>query len=162
MKSMPPGFEELLTGMSPDVRELNPDVIGGGSGTETEAAQGPPAADGTDTQGKPKRASKWHNVRSEMAGMTFQSGHEAEVIGNLMVAEERRAGVFGLRLQVRFPLPGGKFYDADATYIDGKIQPHVIDAKAFNLKTGKYLLTREFRSKRRQFRELYGHDIELL
>ena len=119
-------------------------------------------AKGDDTAEKPKRASKWHNVRTEMAGMTFQSGHEAAVIGNLMTAEEHRAGVFGLRLQVRFPLPGGKFYDADATYLDEHLKSHVIDAKGWNQKTQKYILTAEFRSKRRQFRELYGQEIELL
>jgi len=98
-------------------------------------------------------ASKYKNVRAEAAGLTFQSGHEATEISKLILAEECKA-IFGLRLQVRFPLLGGVVYVADATYLelrDGKLVPVVVDAKG--VKTPAY------RNKKKQFKATYGIEI---
>lgn len=97
--------------------------------------------------------SKYKNVRTEANGLLFQSGHEASVVGNLILLEEQHR-IFGLRLQVRFPLPGDTVYVADAVYLDEKLEPHIIDAKG--------ALTKEFKIKRKLFKERYGRDIELL
>ncbi len=112
--------------------------------------------------GAPLNPSKYHNARATYAGMTFQSGHEMDVVSKLVLGEEQKAGVFGLRLQVRFPLPGGVTYVADATYLDDNLQVHVIDAKAWDKKTGKFLRTPEYRLKRKLFKAKYGRDIEEL
>ncbi len=109
--------------------------------------------------GKP---SKYHNARAEYKGMTFQSGHEMDVVGKLVMAEENHAGVHGLRLQVDFALPGGIIYRADATYGDDDLQFHVVDAKAWDVKTQKFLRTPEFKLKAKLFKATYGQDIEEL
>ena len=119
--------------MSPDVARLNPGVAG-------EISSCPPA-------------SKYHNTRTEVRGLIFQSGHEAAVIKGLMLAEEAKQ-IFGLRLQVRFPLEGNVIYVADATYLDDKLQAHVIDAKGMR--------TREYINKAKQFKARYGQAIEEL
>ena len=121
---------------SPDVRALNPELE-----AEVKASQVTP--------------SKYHNVRTEARGMTFQSGHEASVIGSLILLEEQKK-IFALRLQVRFPLSGDTVYVADAVYLDEKLESHIIDAKPLNFQT------KEFKIKRRLFKEKYGRDIELV
>jgi len=103
------------------------------------------------TESKP--ASKYHNARAEARGMSFQSGHEAVEIGKLIVLEEGHL-IFGLRLQVRFPLQGKNMYVADAVYLDDKLEAHVVDAKG--------TLTKEFKIKASLFKEKYGREIELL
>ena len=98
--------------------------------------------------------SKYKNARAEARGMMFQSGHEASVIGGLIIAEERKK-IFALRLQVRFPLPAGDtIYVADAVYLDEQLKVHVVDAKG--------LATREYKLKRKMFLGQYGQDIEEL
>jgi len=102
-------------------------------------------------------ASKYKNVRAEAKGLRFQSGHEAVEIGKLIIADEKHCGVFGLRLQVSFPLPGKQVYRADAVYLmlqEGKLVPVVADAKG--------MLTDVFKIKAKLFREQYGQEIELI
>jgi len=103
---------------------------------------------------KPVPASKYHNVRAEAKGMSFQSGHEAVEVGKLITMEEHKAGVYGLRLQVRFPLPGNTVYVADAVYLDDVLEPHIVDCKGFQ--------TKEFKLKAKLFKERYGREIELI
>jgi len=98
-------------------------------------------------------ASKYHNARTEAKGLRFDSGKEAAEISNLIVLEEKRL-IFALRLQVRFPLPGGIVYVADAVYLDEKLKAHVVDAKG--------MLTKEFKIKAKLFKERYGQEIELV
>ncbi len=98
--------------------------------------------------------SKYHNCRAEAKGMTFQSGHEAAGVTSLILADEHHQGVFALRLQVRFPLPGKAVYVADAVYADDALQVHVVDFKGFK--------TPEYRLKKKLFKEAYGKDIEEL
>ena len=97
--------------------------------------------------------SKYHNARTESRGMTFASGHEAVVISQLILLEERKL-IFALRLQVRFPLSGSTVYVADAVYLDEKLEPHIVDAKGVS--------TKEYKLKRRLFKERYNRDIEEL
>ena len=96
-------------------------------------------------------ASKYRNARAEMRGYAFQSGKEAARAGELMMLEEAKQ-IFGLRFQVRFPLAGGIVYVADFVYLDDKLTPHIEDAKGFR--------TREYRNKKKLFREKYGKEIE--
>ena len=98
-------------------------------------------------------ASKYHNARTESKGMSFQSGHEAAGVSNLIIQEDMRA-IFALRLQVRFPLPGDTVYVADAVYLDKFLEVHVVDFKGF--------LTKEYQLKKKLFRETYGQEIEEL
>ncbi len=96
-------------------------------------------------------ASKYHNAKAEAKGMRFQSGKEAAGVSNLIVLEEQKI-IFALRLQVRFPLAGGIIYVADAVYLDENLEPHVVDYKGFP--------TKEYKLKRKLFRERYGKEIE--
>ena len=98
-------------------------------------------------------ASKYKNIRAEAKGLRFQSGHEAVKIGELIIADEKHL-IFGLRLQVIFPLQGGNKYIADAVYLDEKLEPHIIDCKGYQ--------TPEFKIKSKLFEEMYGREIELL
>lgn len=108
--------------------------------------------------GKP---SKYHNAPAEAAGMTFQSGHEAAGVAGLILAE-KQGEIFGLRLQVRFPLPGHNEYRADAVYVANEsvgrwgkmLTVHVVDFKGYK--------TEAYRIKKKLFVETYGQDIEEL
>ena len=122
-----------LPQMSSDVAALNP-------GLQTSV-------------GKGMTPSKYRNARTEAAGMIFASGHEAMVVSGLIMAEKAKE-LFALRLQVRFPLAGDTTYVADAVYLDDKLQVHVADAKGFPSK--------EYKLKKKLFRERYGKDIEEL
>ncbi|MDD5510636.1 MAG: DUF1064 domain-containing protein [Dehalococcoidales bacterium] len=100
-------------------------------------------------------ASKYHNVKTEAKGMVFQSGHEAAGVAGLIMAEQHKK-IFGLRLQVRFPLPGGNMYVADAVYcelVSGKMELVVMDFKGAE--------TPVFKVKRRAFEHHYGIKITL-
>ena len=120
-----------MTPYSDDVLKLNPELVGM----------------------KVETASKYHNARAEVRGLSFQSGHEASVVGGLIIAEEQKK-IFALRLQVKFPLQGGNSWTADAVYLDEELVPHVVDAKGFR--------TKEYRIKAKLFREKYGKEIEEL
>ena len=96
-------------------------------------------------------ASKYHNAKAEAHGMRFQSGHEAAGVAGLILLEEQKI-IFALRLQVRFPLAGGIIYVADAVYLDENLEAHVIDFKGYR--------TKEYKLKRKLFRERYGKEIE--
>jgi hypothetical protein len=101
-----------------------------------------------------KLASKYHNARTEAAGMQFASGKEAGGVANLIMLEEQKL-IFALRLQVRFPLAGGIVYVADAVFcqlVDGILSTRVVDFKGFP--------TKEYKLKRKLFREKYCQDIE--
>jgi hypothetical protein len=121
---------------SKEVLKLNPQLLEGGN-KELAAVS----------------ASKYRNVRAELNGLVFASGKEASDMGGLMIAEQQRL-IFGLRFQVRFPLIDGTVYVADAVYCelrDGKLVTVVVDSKGFR--------TREYRRKRRLFKEKYGMEI---
>ncbi len=107
-------------------------------------------------------ASKYRNTRETFRGMSFQSGHEMEVCAKFVLLDERHAGVHGLRLQVDFLLPGGIVYRADGTYLDDRLEGRVFDAKAWDVKTQKFLRTAEYRLKRKLFKAVYGKEIEEL
>ncbi len=99
-------------------------------------------------------ASKYHNAQAEVRGMRFQSGREAVEVGKLILAEEHKA-IFGLRLQVRFPLQGKNIYVADAVYLeptDAGLALVVADVKGFR--------TKEYLIKKKLFKEKYGVDIK--
>ncbi len=98
-----------------------------------------------------KPASKYKNARAEAKGLTFQSGREAAGVAGLILLEEQHL-IFGLRLQVRFPLQARIAYIADAVYLDKVLRVHVVDYKGF--------ATPEFKLKKKLFEEKYGMTIE--
>ena len=100
-----------------------------------------------------KPASKYGNARTIAKGLKFQSGKEANEISKLITLDEKHE-IFGLRLQVKFPLPGGNSYIADAVYIDKYMNIHIVDVKGYS--------TKEFRIKAKAFKAEYGHVIELI
>ncbi len=123
-----------------DVSNLSPDII----------RLNPELKQQVDT----KPASKYKNARAEANGMRFQSGREAVEVGKLILAEEHKA-IFGLRLQVRFPLQGKNIYVADAVYLeptDAGLALVVADVKGFR--------TKEYLIKKKLFKEKYGVDIK--
>ena len=133
-------LRSIFPGASDDVLRLN---------SHLEGVTGP----GTQNKGTGSHPSKFHNAKTEVRGLLFDSGHEAAVIGALIVAEEAKK-IFALRLQVRFPLQGGVVYVADACYLDDKLQSHIVDAKGYR--------TREYKNKAKQFKAQYGREIEEL
>lgn len=75
------------------------------------------------------RPTKYGNRRVEIDGKKFDSKHEAEVYGELMLRQ--RAGELKLVLrQVPFELPGGIKYIADFVTMDHAGNIEVIDAKS--------------------------------
>ncbi len=108
------------------------------------------------------KPSKYHNVKAAFQNMSFQSGHERDVVAMYIALAERGQGVFGLQLQTRFLLPGGIDYYADLTYLDDQLFGHVIDAKAWDARKQRFIRTPEYRLKRKLFKAKYGREIEEL
>jgi hypothetical protein len=107
------------------------------------------------TQAPTVSPSKYHNAHTDAAGMTFQSGKEAAGVAGLIMLEQQGI-IFALRFQVRFGLPGGIVYVADAVYcepIDGVLQVVVKDFKGFE--------TKEFKLKRKLFESTYRIKLSL-
>ena len=96
-------------------------------------------------------ASKYKNVKEVVHGMRFDSGKEAAGVAGLILLEEQKK-IFALRLQVRFPVADKITYIADAVYLDEHLEPHIIDFKGF--------ASKEYKLKRKLFKQRYGKDIE--
>lgn len=121
---------------SDDVKRLNPGIA-----TAPREKTSPP--------------SKYKNVRTIYKGMLFQSGKEAAGVAKLILLEEQHL-IFGLRLQVRFPLAKDVAYIADAVYSEvrnGTLQVVVVDFKGYE--------TQSWKIKRKLFKERYGIDITI-
>lgn len=101
----------------------------------------------------PKKRPKYGNVRVEIDGHKFDSKHEAEVYGELML--RKRAGELKLVLcQVPFVLSGGIKYVADFVTMDHAGGIEVIDAKSeITRKNRTYI------NKRKQLKAEWGLDI---
>lgn len=123
--------------VSEDVLKLNPGIV--------EVLKATPA-------------SKYHNVKSEIDGLTFQSGKEAARCHELMMLEQAHH-IFALRFQVRFPLPGKSSYIADAVYcqlgLNGTREELTVVVEEI-----KGTWTQTARLKRKLFEEKYGVQIE--
>ena len=80
-------------------------------------------------KGKAEKRRKYGNQRVEIDGKKFDSKHEAEVYGELML--RRRAGELRVIMrQVSFDLPGGIRYIADFCTVDCEGRFEVLDAKS--------------------------------
>lgn len=111
---------------------------GKGDGTSSVSAGAlPPSPQGEGKRAAPggiarethPRPTKYGNRRVEIDGKKFDSKHEAEVYGELMLRQ--RAGELKLVLrQVPFELPGGIKYIADFVTMDHAGNIEVIDAKS--------------------------------
>ena len=104
------------------------------------------------TKERPKRR-KYGNQRTEIDGKKFDSKHEAEVYGELML--RRRAGELRVVLrQVSFDLPGGIRYVADFCTVDREGRFEVLDAKSEATRKN-----RTYINKRKQMLSEWGIEI---
>ncbi len=96
----------------------------------------------------------------EGTGHCFWCGDKLEgrrrYCGNRTGCWARYQEHFAFRLQVKFPLQGGNSWTADAVYLDDKLNVHVVDAKSPGT------ITKEYRIKKKLFKERYGKEIEEL
>ena len=115
--------------ISEDCRALNPEL--------------------NETLGKAKRL-KYGNKPAFAVDRTFQSGREAVRAGELSLLQKIYE-IFCLCFQVEFPLPGGVKYIADFVYLDKDLMPVVEDAKGVR--------TKDYRIKKKLFKEKYGLEI---
>ena len=110
----------------------------------------PPAAAHLPVKGK---ASKYGNTPVTVDGKRFDSKHEAEVYGELML--RRRAGELRLVLrQVSFDLPGGIRYIADFVTVDCRGNLEIIDAKSEATRKNRVYI-----NKKKQLLEVWGCEI---
>lgn len=101
---------------------------------------------------KPKRQ-KYGNHKVTVDGKRFDSKHEAEVYGELMM--RRRAGDLRLVLrQVSFDLPGGIRYIADFVTVDCRGNLEIIDAKSEATRKNRVYI-----NKKKQLLEVWGCEI---
>ena len=101
----------------------------------------------------PAKRPKYGNQRVEVDGKKFDSKHEAEVYGELML--RRRAGELRVVLrQVSFDLPGGIRYVADFAIIDKDGRFEVLDAKSEATRKN-----RTYINKRKQMLSEWGIEI---
>ena len=99
------------------------------------------------------KANKYGNQRTEIDGKKFDSKHEAEVYGELML--RRCAGELQVVLrQVSFDLPGGIRYIADFCTVDHEGRFEVLDAKSEATRKN-----RTYINKRKQMRSEWGIEI---
>ena len=111
-----------------------------------------------------QRLSKFGNVKKEIDGITFDSTLEADAY-QIIKQWERAGEIVELKLQPEFTLqesfkdPFGKThraikYRADFSFRRvGDLLRTVVDAKG--------MLTKEFRTKEKMFRERYPHKLEI-
>ena len=99
------------------------------------------------------KANKYGNQRVEIDGKRFDSKHEAEVYGELML--RRRTGELQVVLrQVSFDLPGGIRYIADFCTVDREGRFEVLDAKSEATRKN-----RTYINKRKQMLSEWGIEI---
>ena len=101
----------------------------------------------------PVKRRKYGNQRTEIDGKKFDSKHEAEVYGELML--RRRAGELRVVMrQVSFDLPGGIRYVADFCTVDREGRFEVLDAKSEATRKN-----RTYINKRKQMLSEWGIEI---
>lgn len=122
------------------------------TGGRSVSAPTPGKAVGTPFMAPVKRK-KYGNQRTEIDGKKFDSKHEAEVYGALML--RRRAGELRVVLrQVSFDLPGGIRYIADFCTVDSEGRFEVLDAKSEATRKN-----RTYINKRKQMLSEWGIEI---
>ena len=110
----------------------------------------PPAAAHLPLKGKVR---KYGNTPVTVDGKRFDSKHEAEVYGELML--RRRAGELRLVLrQVSFDLPGNIRYVADFVTVDCRGNLEIIDAKSEATRKNRVYI-----NKKKQLLEVWGCEI---
>jgi hypothetical protein len=123
-----------LSQVGDEVRRLNPDVF----------------------QEKPKKRSKYRNIRQEAAGMHFDSGKEAEDAYKFMVGV--RAGEYLVYLHhVTVSLPGNIKMELDHLLINNQLEIEVFDSKG-----GDATVTRDWKNKAKLFKATYGKEIRII
>ena len=112
-----------------------------------------------------KKPLKFHNQPVTLDGIRFDSGKEA-VRANELLLMLRAGEIIALVFHKRMPVhPEGSkpiYYECDFCYVDKNLKIHVEDAKGFDVKTGKFKSTPEFKLKARLFEAKYKVKIELV
>lgn len=108
------------------------------------------------------RELKYHNhPTASLEGERFDSGKEAEDARNFTLAV--RAGEYILyRHHVMIKLPSGNRLELDHVVIDNQMRVRIFDTKAQDKKTGKFLITREWKNKAKEFKAAYGFEIQII
>ncbi|MFA6307077.1 MAG: DUF1064 domain-containing protein [Patescibacteria group bacterium] len=114
--------------VSEDTARANPDLVDGGKVT----------------------VSKYHNKRTTLDGMTFDSGAEAKRARELLLLHQAKK-IFALAFQVAFPVAKDIIYVADFVYLDENLKPVIEDCKGVK--------TKEYKIKAKLFKEKYGLEI---
>jgi hypothetical protein len=109
-----------------------------------------------------QKVPKFHNViTKDLNGETYGSGleadHSAKFVQSVKSGENL---VYVHHLVVN--LPGGVKMELDHFIVNGKLQPEVYETKARNKKTGRLIMTRDWRNKQKQFEDIYGIKIQIL
>jgi hypothetical protein len=117
------------------------------------------AGAGAVTSVKP---SKHRNIRTkDLDGETYDSGIEAADAANFVRAVN--GGQYLLyKHHLTVKLPGGIRMQLDHFLINNKLQIEVYDSKAWDEKTGSYLITPDWRNKQKLFQETYGIEIKII
>lgn len=134
--------------VSDDVRVLNPELFARAEQFVADAV----------------KPSKMHNLKTEYAGVVWDSKKESERAFYLLNQQDRKA-IFCLCYHVRFPLDDGEHYEADFVYLVPTKEGLAVvieDVKPFDKRTNKFRLTTDFRRKRRLFQAKYKRFIEVV
>lgn len=125
------GTDIDLSNLSDDFKRLNPGLV--------------------QMAGEKNKPSKYRNVRTTLNGMSFDSGKEAADAGNFQLGVQAGEWIAYLH-HVRFPLPGGAYYEADHVLINTDLTVSVYDSKGG-------IRTKEYRLKKKLFEEKYHKEI---
>ncbi len=128
-----------LSNVSDEVKALNPDMF-------------PPVE---------KKPSKYRNVPVKLDGMSFDSGKEAVDAGKFALGV--RAGEWIAYLHhVRVKLPGNILMELDHVLINKQFEVEVYETKAFDKKTGKPIMTQDWKLKAKLFEATYEKKIQII
>jgi hypothetical protein len=106
------------------------------------------------------KPSKFRNIRTkDPDGETYDSGKEAEDARKFFQAV--MAGEYLLyKHHLGVKLPSGNRMVLDHVLINKWMQLEVYDSKAFDKKTGKYLMTDDWRNKANEFKRAFNIEIK--
>lgn len=109
----------------------------------------------------PKTPKHRNKQTTEPDGEHYGSGAEAATARGFIQGVANGDYVL-YKHNVRVKLPSGNVMVIDHFYVDNKLQSHWGDTKAWDIKTQKYLVTRAWKNKAKEFKAAFGIEIELL
>lgn len=133
-----PELDEFINNSSEEFKKLNADVL------EIRKLSIEP---------KSSSKNKYHAERAEFKGHIYPSKKQARDARDLFLRLKAH-DIICYCEEVPFELQGGIKYRADFVVVENDFSVHILDSKGIQ--------TKEFRLKRKLFREKYGRDIEVL